>query len=123
MVSGRQHVQTQSQQLLGNRGSEPESAGGVFRIGDSQVDAIGLFDVLQVIGHDVPPRRGENVADKQYIHAFIRFRRDVRRHEAVRGAAEAPVGEQRHAVAETRADIALVTSSISRIPGPPRGPS
>ena len=56
--------------------------------------------------------------------AADRLGRDVRGHEAVRGAGEAPVGDQRDALPQPLAlTIAAVTASISRMPGPPAGPS
>ena len=49
---------------------------------------------------------------------------DVAGHEAVGGAREAPVGEQRDRPRPApRPTIAAVTASISRMPGPPAGPS
>ena len=51
------------------------------------------------------------------------FGRDVAGHEAVRGAGEAAVGEQRDVSPSPSPTIAAVTASISRMPGPPAGPS
>ena len=51
------------------RRRDAESAGRVFRVGDGQIDAIGLDDVLQVIGDDPPPGRGENIPDKENVHS------------------------------------------------------
>ena len=56
--------------------------------------------------------------------AARRLGRDVADHEAVRRAGEAPVGDQRDVLAEPCADERRRSrASISRMPGPPSGPS
>ena len=63
------------------------------------------------------------VADRGDGAAARRLRRDVADHEAVGRAGEAAVGDQRDVRRGPAPTIAPVTPSISRMPGPPRGPS
>src|SRR6185436_3758894 len=51
-----------------NRGRDAEPPGRILRIGDSQIDAVGGDDVLQMVGHNPSPGRRENVADKEDVH-------------------------------------------------------
>ena len=56
--------------------------------------------------------------------AEVGFGSDVAGHQAARGSGEAAVGEQGDGFGELGMPLmAAVTASISRMPGPPRGPS
>ena len=51
------------------------------------------------------------------------FRRNVADHQTVRRAAETAIGDQRDRFTDSWPTRAPVTASISRMPGPPLGPS
>ena len=57
------------EEFFGDRRSDAEAAGGIFGVGDGQVDVVGLLDVLQMIGYNLAARRGEDVADEEDVHA------------------------------------------------------
>jgi hypothetical protein len=69
MIPGSKYIQTQSEQFLGDRRRDTETAGCIFSIGDGQIDMVGLLDVLQMVGDDVTPRRGEDIADEEDVHS------------------------------------------------------
>jgi len=55
MVAAGEHIQSESEKILGNRGRDTEPSRGVLRIGNRQVDLIRLDDVLHVVRHDPTP--------------------------------------------------------------------
>ena len=63
------------------------------------------------------------VLQERHRAADPRFRGDVADDQPVRAAGEPAVGDQADAVAQALTDRAPVTESISRMPGPPTGPS
>ena len=71
VIAGGEHIQPHGEQLFGDGRSDAEAAGGVLRVGDGQVDVVGLDDVLQVVGDNPASRRGENIADKENVHSWI----------------------------------------------------
>src|SRR5579883_1313824 len=64
VVAGREHVDPHGEEILGDRRRQPEPARRILGVGDRQVDLIAALDILQMIRHDAPPRRPENVADE-----------------------------------------------------------
>ena len=57
------------QQVFRDRGGDAETTRGILRIGDHQVDVVGLDDVLQVVGHNPAAGRREDIADEENVHA------------------------------------------------------
>ena len=64
MVAAGEHVQSQREKILGDRGRDAEPSRGVLRIGNRQVDLIRRDDVLHVVRHDPPSGRTEDITDK-----------------------------------------------------------
>jgi hypothetical protein len=54
-----------AEQFVGELRRDAEAAGGVFAVGDGQVDIVGGDDVAQVAGDKAPPDRGEDVTNEQ----------------------------------------------------------
>jgi hypothetical protein len=79
MIAGSEHIQAHGEQLFGDGGSDAEAAGRVFGVGDGEVDVVGGLDVLEMIGDNVAPRRGEDIADEKDVHDCVRVKVTRRR--------------------------------------------
>ncbi len=99
------------------------NAGGVKSLSRAAISASLISTCQLAIGNvEVNDVALANCGDRA---ANKRFWRHVAGGEAARRAAETAVGEQRHrARSAQRCELmAAVTCSISRMPGPPLGPS
>ena len=56
VIARGQNIQAQRQQFLRDARRDPEAARRILRIGDRQVDVVGLDDVLQMVDDDSPAR-------------------------------------------------------------------
>jgi hypothetical protein len=70
MVPAGQNVNPQSEQLLRQPRGDPEARSGVFTVRDDQIDLPMRYDVRQPVAHDLPPRRPNNISNKQYAHTL-----------------------------------------------------
>jgi hypothetical protein len=68
VVAASQNVDAKRQQVFRKGRRDAETAGGIFTVGDYQIDLVGADDVLEVIGHNAAAWRGENIADKEKVH-------------------------------------------------------
>jgi len=64
MVAGGEDVRAQLEKLVGNLRGQAEAAGGVLRVDDGELDAVGLADVADVLADDAAARAAEDVADE-----------------------------------------------------------
>jgi hypothetical protein len=71
VVSGRDDVGAQIEDLFGDGGRNSEPAGGVLAIDDDQVDSVGFDDVRKVLVDDVAAGGAKDIADKEDIHLKI----------------------------------------------------
>ena len=67
VVAGGDDVDAVAEQILGKLGRDAETAGGVFAIGDREVDIFGGDDFLEVPRDEIPADGAENVTDKKKI--------------------------------------------------------
>jgi len=65
VIAAGQDVETVSEQVLGELRSNAESARGVFRIGDRQIDFFRRNDLFEMPRDKVPADGAENIADKK----------------------------------------------------------
>jgi hypothetical protein len=68
VVAGGDDVRAKVKELLGERGRDAETAGGVFAIDDEEVDGVGFENVGEVFTNDVAAGGAEDVADEENIH-------------------------------------------------------
>jgi len=73
VVAGGKDVGAEVEQVLGDRGREAESPGGIFRIHDDQIDLAFLDQVGHMFPDNASPRTTKNVPDKEYFHNFLTF--------------------------------------------------
>ena len=59
------------EKLFGDGGRDTEAARGVFGVGDSQIDAIGVNDILKMIGDNAAARGSKNIPDKENVHSVF----------------------------------------------------
>src|SRR6266849_2927653 len=64
VVAGGQYVATQVKDFVGDRGSQPEAASGIFRVGNHQINFVGLHNVGKMVADNLAPGTTENIADK-----------------------------------------------------------
>ncbi len=67
VIAAGEHVQAVAEQLIGELRRDAEAAGGVFGVGDGQIDFFGGDDVAQMAGNHAAPGGGENIANKKKI--------------------------------------------------------
>ncbi len=67
MVAGSEHVCAQIEEVLGNLRRHAESACGVFRVDDGQVDVAGLAHMADVFADNLAPRAAEDVANEKNV--------------------------------------------------------
>jgi hypothetical protein len=65
VVAGSKDVGAEVKQVLGDRGREAESPGGIFSIHDDQIDLAFLDKVGQMFPDNASPRTTKNVPDKE----------------------------------------------------------
>ena len=65
VVAGGPHLDREHLQLSEDFGSDAESAGDVFDVGDDKVDPFPIHHRLELGEHRSPPRRAHDVADEQ----------------------------------------------------------
>ena len=71
VIAGSEDIEAQSEKFFGDRRRDTEASGGVFGIGDGQIDAIGLNDVLQVIGDNAAARGSKDIPNKENVHSVF----------------------------------------------------
>ena len=64
MIAAGDHVDALRKQLLGQARRDAEACGGVFPIGHHQIRAALRHDIGQMVGHELPARRADDVANK-----------------------------------------------------------
>ena len=68
MIAAREQVELEAEELLGDLGSDAETGGGVLDVGDAEVDAVLLDDLVQAVVQQPSTRFAEDVADEQDSH-------------------------------------------------------
>src|SRR6202012_68798 len=68
VITAGEHVAPESKQIFRDRGRYAEASRGVFRVGDYQIDRIGLDDIFQMIGDNASARGAKNVPDKKNVN-------------------------------------------------------
>ena len=68
MVTGRDNVRAEIEELIGERRCQAEAAGGVFSIDDKKIDRISFKDVREMLADNVATGGPEDIADKEDIH-------------------------------------------------------
>jgi hypothetical protein len=64
VIPARDHFNARGQELFGKTRGDAETGGGVFAVGNAQVDDSLREDVPQALVHDLAARRTHNVADE-----------------------------------------------------------
>ena len=67
MIAGGQDVEPVAEQILGQLRRDPESARGIFRVGDRQMNVFRRDDVFQMPRDEVPADGAENITDKKKV--------------------------------------------------------
>src|SRR5450432_621044 len=68
VIAGGEHVAAEVKKLVGDLGSEPEAARGVFRVGDNKVNLVSFHYVREMVMDDFAPGTTEDVTDKENLH-------------------------------------------------------
>ena len=71
MVAGSDGVHSVGKEIGGDVGSDPVAAGGIFAIGDDDVQPVNFAQLGQQFLDGAAPGAPDNVPDKQYFHADI----------------------------------------------------
>src|SRR5271154_3818857 len=56
------------QQLFSNARSDAKASGGVFTIGNDQIDVPLRHQIGEAVVDDLPPRRADDVTNEKYAH-------------------------------------------------------
>ncbi len=67
VIAGGEDVHAIAEQLLGQRWSNPESPGGVFTVGDGQMDIFGSYDFADIPGDQTAADGRKDVTDKEKV--------------------------------------------------------
>src|SRR5258708_26867817 len=67
MIAGGKHVGAELEEVIGDPRGDTESAGGVLRVDDGEVDRVSLADVANVLRDDFASRAAEDVADEKNV--------------------------------------------------------
>ena len=67
MIAAGKDVEPIAEQLIGERRRDAEPAGGIFRVGDRQMNLFGRDDIFQMPRDKAAAGRGENVANKKKV--------------------------------------------------------
>ena len=65
MIAGGEHRDVEVEELVDDGGRDAESAGGVFRVGDDQINRALLDERRQVLAHADAAGASEDVANKE----------------------------------------------------------
>jgi len=63
------HIDAPIEQRLADIAREAKPRGGVFRVGNRQIDVVMLDEAAQAFLDEIPPRTANDVADEQNGHA------------------------------------------------------
>src|SRR5258706_890846 len=69
VIAGGQHVATKIEDFVGDGRRQPETACGIFHVGDHQINLVGLHHMGEMVTYDLAPRAAEDVTDEEYLHA------------------------------------------------------
>ena len=69
VVAAGEHVDSKRQQFIRHLWSDTETARGILRVGDYQVDSLRFPDVRQMVGHNTAAGMRVDIADEQNFHA------------------------------------------------------
>jgi len=67
VIAAGQDIDAVSEQLIGQRRRDAESARGVFAIGDGQMNVLGSDDRARMPRYQLPPGGSKNVADEKKV--------------------------------------------------------
>ena len=65
MIAGRNNVDIQFKEFLGESGRDAEAGGGIFSVGDDEIDELITDDAGQTVFDDGASGASENVADEE----------------------------------------------------------
>src|SRR5215510_2110092 len=68
VVPGGQHVTAQIEEVFGDGRGQTKSAGSIFRIGDHQIDLVGLDQMRHMVVDDLASSAAEDVADEENLN-------------------------------------------------------
>ncbi len=68
VIARRHHVDAGAEQFVADLARNTGAAGGVFAVGQDQVDVVGAHESGQAALHQLPARPGHDVADEQQLH-------------------------------------------------------
>ena len=68
MIAGGEHRDVELEEFVDDGGRDAESAGGVFGVGDDQINGALLDERRQVLAHADAPGASEDIADKENAH-------------------------------------------------------
>ena len=73
VVPGSNHIHTAVEQITGGGGGKPVAVGGIFPVGDDQVNAFQLFQRRQTLSEKLAANAANHVADTKNIHSGFTF--------------------------------------------------
>ncbi len=68
MVSRSEYVDPHGEELIGNSGRDPKSAGGIFHVGHHQVEIYPGTKILESPPDDLPPGPAYHISGEQDFH-------------------------------------------------------
>ena len=72
MVAAGDDVDAVREQVVGDFGSDAEAGGGIFAVGDDEVDLAVRDEVGQAIADDLAAGRTDDVTDEEYAHSWVK---------------------------------------------------
>ena len=72
VVAAGDDVHAIGEQVVGDFRGDTEAGGGVFAVGDHEVDLAVRDEISQAIAHDLAARRTDDVTDEKYAHRWMR---------------------------------------------------
>jgi hypothetical protein len=79
VIAAREDVDAVAEQFLGQLRRDPEPSGGIFAVGDSEVDIFRRDNTAKMLRHQLAAGRAKNVADEEKIgqeECFLEARQD-----------------------------------------------
>ena len=73
VIAGGEQINLGIQKLIGDLGRDAESCGGIFDVGDAEIDAIFLDQAVKLFLHQSSARLAEYVAYEEYSHSVPLF--------------------------------------------------
>src|ERR1700683_4297081 len=87
VVAGSDYIDIQLEEFFGERGRYAEAGGGVFAVGDDEIDEVIAHDSRQAIFHNDSSGPSKDVTNKENAHSWASTSDPNTRKPVMRGAA------------------------------------